>query len=147
MIYLCVPLAFRMHTFKPFCWKILHYLWSRVWKSSGVDYWRHTHNYTEEMVFSSCKADPDVWIQPVFNSNGIEYYQCVLNCTDYVLSIVEEPELFFVKISKTIHFEVEVDRLSGTMSCGTKCRKLHLKMVLNFVVLFNLNILKLLLRM
>ena len=28
-------------------------------KSAGADYWHHIHSAMEEMVFTSCKADPD----------------------------------------------------------------------------------------
>ena len=30
-------------------------------KSAGADYWRHVRCAMEEMEFTSCKADPDVW--------------------------------------------------------------------------------------
>ena len=30
-------------------------------KSDGTDYWRHVRSDMEEMGFSLCKAEPDVW--------------------------------------------------------------------------------------
>ena len=63
-------------------------------KSTGADYWRHVRSAMEEMGFSSCKADPDVWLRPALKSNGVEYYQHALLYTDYVLAIMEEPETF-----------------------------------------------------
>ena len=63
-------------------------------KSSGADYWRHVRSAMEEMGFISCKADPDTWLRPALKSNGVEYYQHVLLCTDDILAIVEEPERF-----------------------------------------------------
>jgi len=63
-------------------------------KSAGADYWRHVRSAMEEMGFSSCKADPDVWLRPALKSNGIEYYQYVLLYTDDILAVMEEPERF-----------------------------------------------------
>ena len=63
-------------------------------KSAGADYWRHVRSAMEEMGFTSCKADPDVWIRPALKANGVEYYQYVLLYTDDILAIMEEPERF-----------------------------------------------------
>ena len=63
-------------------------------KSSGADYWRHVRSAMKDMGFSSCKADPDVWIRPALKSDGVEYYQHVLIYTDDILAIIEEPEKF-----------------------------------------------------
>ena len=48
----------------------------------------------EEMGFSPCKDDPNVWILPALKSNGVEHYQHALLCKDDVLAIAEH---FFVK--------------------------------------------------
>ena len=63
-------------------------------KSAGADYWRHVRSAMEEMGFTSCKADPDVWLRPALKANGVEYYQYVLLYTDDILAIMEEPERF-----------------------------------------------------
>ena len=63
-------------------------------KSAGADYWRHVRSAMEDMGFSSCKADPDVWLRPSLNSNEVEHYPCVLICADDILAIVEETETF-----------------------------------------------------
>ena len=47
-------------------------------KSAGADYWRHVRSIIEKTVVSSCKADPDAWLRPALESNGVKYYQCVL---------------------------------------------------------------------
>ena len=46
------------------------------------------------MGFSSCKANPDVWLQPALKSNGVQHYQHVLLYTDDILPIVQEPGTF-----------------------------------------------------
>ena len=48
----------------------------------------------KKMGFSSCKADPDVWIRPALKSNWVEYYHHVLLYNDDILAIDEEPETF-----------------------------------------------------
>ena len=63
-------------------------------KSAGADYWRHVRRAMEEMKFTSCKADPDVWMRPAITKDGREYYQYVLLYVDDVLAIMEEPETF-----------------------------------------------------
>ena len=60
----------------------------------NLDYWRHVRSAMEDMGFSSCKSDPDVWIRPALKSNGVKYYQFVLLYTDDILAIMEEHENF-----------------------------------------------------
>ena len=66
-------------------------------KSAGSDYWRHVRKAMEEMGFSSCKADPDVWHRSATRDDGTEYWQFVLLYTDDILAIMEEPERFLRK--------------------------------------------------
>ena len=63
-------------------------------KSAGADYWRHVRKAMTEMGFTSCKADPDVWMRPGIKSDGSTYWQYVLLYVDDILSIMEEPEKF-----------------------------------------------------
>lgn len=63
-------------------------------KSAGADYWRHVRAAMEEMNFTSCTADPDVWFRPASKSDGTDYYQYVLLYTDDILAIMEKPEDF-----------------------------------------------------
>ena len=48
----------------------------------------------EEMGFTSCKADPDVWFCASVKEDGTDYYQYVLLYTDDILAIMEKPEIF-----------------------------------------------------
>ena len=63
-------------------------------KSAGAVYWRHVRSAMEEMGFTSCKADPDLWFRPATKSGGSEYYQYVLLYVDDILYLMEEPENF-----------------------------------------------------
>ena len=44
-------------------------------RTSRADYWRHFRSSMEEIGFSSCKADPDVWFRLELKHNGVDYYQ------------------------------------------------------------------------
>ena len=48
----------------------------------------------EKMVFSSYKADLDVWFHPALKSNRVENYQCAILCAEEMLATMEEPEIF-----------------------------------------------------
>ncbi len=63
-------------------------------KSAGADYWRHVRKAMDEMGFSSCKADPEVWMRPGIKDDGSEYWQYVLLYTDDILCVMEHPEKF-----------------------------------------------------
>ena len=42
--------------------------------------------------FTSCLADPDVWMRPALSSNNTNHYDYVLLYTDDTLAISENPE-------------------------------------------------------
>ena len=42
--------------------------------------------------FTSCRADPDVWMRSSTKSDGSQYYQYALLYMDDVLVVLEEPE-------------------------------------------------------
>jgi len=63
-------------------------------KSAGANYWRHVRTAMDEMGFSSCKTDPDVWMRVSVRADGSSYYQYVLLYTDDILVIIEKPERF-----------------------------------------------------
>ena len=63
-------------------------------KSAGADYWRHVRKAMHEMGFSSCPADPEVWMRPGIKDDGSEYWQYVLLYTDDILCVMEHPEKF-----------------------------------------------------
>jgi hypothetical protein len=44
------------------------------------------------MGFTSCKADPDVWLRPAAKVNGFEYYEYILTYVDDCLVLSEIPK-------------------------------------------------------
>ena len=46
-------------------------------KSAGADYRRHVRSAMQELGFTSCKADPDVWFRSSIRQDGTRYYQYV----------------------------------------------------------------------
>ena len=42
--------------------------------------------------FTSCPADPDVWLRPAIKSDGSEYYEYVLLYIDDALAVSENGE-------------------------------------------------------
>jgi len=63
-------------------------------KSAGADYWRHVRTAMDEMGFSSCKANPDVWMRVSVRADDTRYYQYVLLYADDILVIMEKPKRF-----------------------------------------------------
>jgi Reverse transcriptase (RNA-dependent DNA polymerase) len=61
-------------------------------KSSGAAYRAHFASNLLEMGFTSCKADPDVWLRPATKSNGLEYYEYLLTYVDDCLILSENPQ-------------------------------------------------------
>ena len=42
--------------------------------------------------FTSCPADPDVWMQPAKRNNGLDYYEYILLYTNDCLNLSENAE-------------------------------------------------------
>lgn len=61
-------------------------------KSAGRDFWEHLRSCMEFLGFSSCKADPDVWMRAAVKSDGQEYWEYVLLYCDDCLVISEKGE-------------------------------------------------------
>ena len=70
-------------------------------KSSGAA-WRLMFAETlREMGYTSCKADPDVWLRPEVKPDGTEYYAYVLVYVDDLLHIHHNPNLFMKRLGET----------------------------------------------
>ena len=61
-------------------------------KSSGRDFRNHLRSCMTHLGFTSCRADPDVWMRSSTKSDGSQYYQYALLYVDDVLVVSEEPE-------------------------------------------------------
>jgi len=62
-------------------------------KSSGARWRDHMASTLREGGFTSCKADPDVWMRPKVKPNGDKYWEYVLCYVDDILCISHEPQV------------------------------------------------------
>ena len=62
-------------------------------KSSGAAYRAHFAATLTEMGFTSCKADPGVWMRPAQKSNGFKYYEYILTYVDDCLVVSQNPQI------------------------------------------------------
>ena len=46
----------------------------------------------EHLQFTSCKADPDLWMRKTIKENGTEYWEYVLLYVDDALCVSTDPE-------------------------------------------------------
>ena len=61
-------------------------------KSAGHDFWEHLRSCMEFLGFTSCKADPELWMQPQVKADGSEYFEYVLLYCDDALVVSENGE-------------------------------------------------------
>ena len=61
-------------------------------KTAGRDFRNHLRGCMRHLNFTSCPADPDVWMRPAIKSDGTEYYEYVLLYTDDALVVSENGE-------------------------------------------------------
>lgn len=62
-------------------------------KSSGAAYRAHFAATLTELGFTSCKADPDVWMRAAMKSDGFKYYEYILTYVDDCLVVSHDPKL------------------------------------------------------
>ena len=61
-------------------------------KTAGRDFRNHLRACMRHLDFTSCPADPDVWMRPAKGGDGREFYEYILLYTDDALAIGEFPE-------------------------------------------------------
>ena len=61
-------------------------------KSAGRDFWNHLRDCMHFLGFTSCRADPDLWIRPTTKLDGTPCYDYVLLYVDDTLAISENAE-------------------------------------------------------
>jgi hypothetical protein len=66
-------------------------------KSAGRDFRNHLRSCMRHLDFTSCPADPDVWMRPAKHSDGTEYYEYILLYTDDALVVGEHAETILRK--------------------------------------------------
>ena len=63
-------------------------------KLAGRDFWMHLHACTDILGFTSCFAEPDVWMGNPKRGNGTNYYEYVILYVDDCLVISDNAENF-----------------------------------------------------
>jgi hypothetical protein len=61
-------------------------------KSAGKDFRNHLRSCMRHLDFTSCPADPDVWMRPAKRSDGSDYYEYILLYTDDALVVSDNAE-------------------------------------------------------
>ena len=61
-------------------------------KSSGADFWKHLRDCMTHLGFTSCKADPDIWMREAQRDDGTPYWEYVLLYVDDALCISNNAE-------------------------------------------------------
>ena len=64
-------------------------------KTAGQDFQNHLRACMFHLHFTSCPADPDVWIRPAKKADGSMYYEYLLLYTDDCLAVGKDPENCF----------------------------------------------------
>jgi Reverse transcriptase (RNA-dependent DNA polymerase) len=62
-------------------------------QSSGKAWRDHMAATLRDYGYSSCKADPDVWMRPKMKPDGFKYWSYILIYTDNILIIDHEPKV------------------------------------------------------
>lgn len=96
-------------------------------KAAGRDFRNHLRSCMRHLGFSSCPADPDVWLRPAEKSNGNEYYEYILLYTDDALVISENAENVLRK-ELGQYFELKEESIGPPkIYLGGHCRKVQLE--------------------
>ena len=61
-------------------------------KFAGRDYWKHMRSFMNELGFTSCKADSDVWMRKATTNEGADYWEFVLLYVDDILCVSHRGE-------------------------------------------------------
>ena len=61
-------------------------------KVSKRDFWHHLRDCMDHLGFTSCRADPDVWMRAATKPNGEKYFEYVILYVDDCLVISHQPE-------------------------------------------------------
>jgi hypothetical protein len=61
-------------------------------ESAGKDFWNHLRSCMRHLDFTSCLADPDVWMRPDKQSDASDYCEYILLYTDDALVVSANAE-------------------------------------------------------
>ncbi|GAX21971.1 hypothetical protein FisN_16Hh038 [Fistulifera solaris] len=96
-------------------------------KSAGRDFRNHLRSGMLDLGFTSCLADPDVWMRPAKKADGSSYYEYILLYTDDTLCVSENPErVLREEIGK--YFELKEESIGPPkIYLGGRVRKVELE--------------------
>ena len=102
----------------------------RAWyggKSAGKDFWEHLRSCMEFLGFTSCLADPEVWMRKKVKSDGTPYWEYVLLYCDDALVISDDGEdVLRGEIGK--YFELKEESIGPpSIYLGGKVKKVTLE--------------------
>ena len=78
-------------------------------KSAGADFRNHLRDCMKHLGYTSCLADPDVWMRPATRGDGLEYYEFILLYVDDILCVSANPKSALLQIDK--YFPIKPDSL------------------------------------
>ena len=96
-------------------------------KAAGRDFRNHLRSCMNFLNFTSCPADPDVWMRPAMKADGTPYYEYVILYTDDTLVISENAEqVLRTEIGK--YFVLKEESIGEpSIYLGGKMRKVELE--------------------
>jgi hypothetical protein len=56
-------------------------------KTSGSDFWKHLRSCMHHLKFTSCPADPDIWMREAQKDDGTQYWEYILLYCDDALVV------------------------------------------------------------
>jgi hypothetical protein len=65
--------------------------------------------HSENMGFTPCRADNDVWMRPAVKPNGEKYYEYIFVYTDDIMVISHEPKPILEKLN--VYFLLKPDSI------------------------------------
>ena len=96
-------------------------------KKAGSDFRNHLRSCMRHLGFTSCPADPDVWLREAEKSNGDDYYEYILLYTDDALVISANAEDVLRK-ELGRYFELKEESIRPPkLYLGGHCRKVQLE--------------------
>ena len=94
-------------------------------KSSGAAFRNHLRDCMSHLKYTSCSADPDVWLRPAVNNDGSTYYEYLLLYVDDVLAISKNPNKCLEEINQ--YFPLKPGSIGDPkFYLGTKISKVRL---------------------
>ncbi|GAX20073.1 hypothetical protein FisN_1Lu447, partial [Fistulifera solaris] len=73
--------------------------------SAGFRFRSHLASKLRELGYTSCKADPDIWMRPALKPDGTKYYEYLLAYVDDLVGQSIDPDKMFGEIAQIFQFK------------------------------------------